>query len=129
MKWIVPLLFSTAPALAEDAMTGAEFDSYTRGKTFYYNEDGTPYGGEEYLDGQRVRWSFLDGQCKEGTWYQDGRLICFVYEDDPAPSCWSFYRGAGGLIARLGDDPDKALLHEASRSDEPMLCLGPEVGV
>src|SRR6056297_3315549 len=51
------------PAFAE--MSAEEFDAYTRGQTFYYGAEGEePYGAEEYLPGQRVRWSFLDGECQ-----------------------------------------------------------------
>lgn len=129
MKWIVPLIFCAAPALAQQPMTGAEFDAYTRGKTFYYGDGSGPYGGEEYMDGQRVRWSFLDGNCREGRWYEDGQLICFVYEADPQPHCWSFFRGPGGMTARFENDPAETVLYEVNKSDAPMLCLGPEVGV
>ena len=87
-------------ALAETAMSGEEFDAYTRGHTFYYGAGGTPYGGEEYLDNRRVRWSFLDGECQEGYWYEAGELICFVYENNPDPQCWTFERSSDGLSGR-----------------------------
>ena len=92
MKWIMPLLFFAAPLQAEQAMSGAEFDAYTRGKTFYYADGDAPYGGEEYLENRRVRWSFLDGKCKDGTWYESGGMICFVYEEGPDPQCWTFFQ-------------------------------------
>ncbi|WP_373049641.1 hypothetical protein [Thalassovita aquimarina] len=129
MKWIVPLLFCATAAQADTAMSGPEFDAYTRGKTFYYAENGAPYGGEEYLDDQRVRWSFLDGDCKEGRWHQDGALICFVYDDSPEPHCWSFFQSPDGLVARFEGDPGQTVLYEVNKSDEPMLCLGPKTGV
>ncbi|SEQ28624.1 hypothetical protein SAMN04488092_105154 [Thalassovita taeanensis] len=110
-------------------MTATEFDSYTRGKTFYYAEDSQPYGGEEYLDGKRVRWSFLDGKCKEGQWFESNDQICFVYEDNPDPQCWSFFESAEGLVARFENDPSQTVLYEVGKSDEPMVCLGPDVGV
>lgn len=111
-------------------MSAAEFDAYSRGKTFYYGAQGAPYGVEEYMDDRRVRWSFLDGKCKEGRWYEQDGLICFVYEDEPGdPQCWSFYRGEGGLVARFENNPTSTELYEVSNSDEPMMCLGPDVGV
>ena len=114
---------------AETRMTAAEFDAYTRGKTFYYGSAGSPYGGEEYLEGRRVRWSFLDGDCKDGQWYEEAGLICFVYDDNPDPQCWSFERAASGLVARFQNDPSQSLLYEVEQSGEPLLCLGPKIGV
>lgn len=117
-----------APALAE--MSAAEFEAYTTGKTLYYGSNGRAYGVEEYMENRRVRWSFLDGRCREGEWYEDARgMICFVYEDTPAPQCWSFRRSAGGLVARFEDDPEGTELYEATQDREPMMCLGPEIGV
>jgi hypothetical protein len=126
------LLCAASPLMALDGpMSGAEFDSYSRGKTFYYGADGAAYGVEKYMDDRRVRWSFLDGNCKEGRWYEEaGGLICFVYEDTPGePQCWSFYLGAGGLVARFENDPGRTELYEVENSTDEMLCKGPEVGV
>jgi hypothetical protein len=122
-------LWPTAVAAAETRMSASEFDAYTRGKTFYYGSIGKPYGGEEYLDGQRVRWSFLDGDCRDGRWYQEAELICFVYEDNPDPQCWTFSIGARGLIARFENDPAQSELYEVEQSDAPLLCTGPKIGV
>lgn len=122
------LIASALPAIAGQTMTAAEFDSYTRGKTFYYGSDGQSYGAEEYLSDRRVRWSFLDGKCEDGIWYEDAGMICFVYEHRPDPQCWSFTRSGGGLVARFENDPAQTELYEASKSSDPLMCLGPEVG-
>ena len=118
-----------SPALAQSSMGAEEFDAYTRGKTFHFGANGAPYGAEEYLDDRRVRWSFLDGECQEGRWYEEDGLICFVYEDKPEPQCWSFRRGAGGLIAQFRDEPGQTTLFEMKSSDAPLACPGPEIGV
>jgi len=110
-------------------MTAEEFDAYTRGKTLFYGQNGQSYGAEIYHDNRRVEWSFLDGQCKNGLWYEQDGLICFVYEDNPDPQCWSFTKGTNGLIARFENQPNTTELYEARDSDEEMLCLGPKVGV
>lgn len=123
------VLLCAAPLQAQSLMSAEEFDAYTRGKTFYYGSLGAPYGAEEYLDDRRVRWSFLDGKCQEGVWYQEGALICFVYDNHPEPQCWSFERSADGLIARFENDPDQTELYEVEQSAEPLMCLGPDVGV
>jgi len=110
-------------------MSAAEFDAYTLGKTFYYGSGGQPYGAEEYLQNRRVRWTFLDGKCQDGLWYEDDGLICFVYENQPDPQCWSFERTAAGLIARFENDPAQTELYEVRKTAEPLACPGPDVGV
>lgn len=129
MKQLLTLLCLMQPLSAAAEMTATEFDTYTRGKTLYYGLSGTPYGAEVYHENQRVQWSFLDGHCKEGRWYAADGLICFVYEDNPEPQCWSFVKGPRGLVARFENDPMQTELYEADESDSPLMCLGPEVGV
>ena len=87
------------------------------------------YGVERYLSNRRVIWSFLDGDCKEGVWYEQGDQICFVYEDRSNPQCWVFSRSGGGLIAQFEGDPDSTELYEAEDINEEMICYGPDVGV
>jgi hypothetical protein len=132
MRQIASVL-ALAAALAGPAsaqMSAEEFDAYTRGQTFFYGAEGQePYGAEEYLPGQRVRWSFLDGECQEGYWYAEGPLICFVYENRPDPQCWSFERSTGRLVARFEGDSPMTELYEVRKSREPLQCPGPKVGV
>ncbi|MEQ6202634.1 hypothetical protein ABMC88_06220 [Sulfitobacter sp. HNIBRBA2951] len=121
--------FCAQSAAAQSTMTAEEFDAYTRGKTLYYGNGAAPYGAEIYLPDRRVRWSFLDGQCRDGVWYEENGLICFTYEERPEPQCWSFELGRQGLIARFENDPAVTPLFEANESTQEMLCLGPKVGV
>jgi hypothetical protein len=122
------LLALFTPVFA-DPMTPAEFEAYVTGKTLFYGQNGGLYGAEQYLENRRVRWSFLDGECKDGSWYAEGRAICFVYEDRPDPQCWTFSLGSGGLIAQFQDDTPSPDLYEARDTGEEMICLGPKVGV
>lgn len=129
---LIPLLWlclAVPPARAETAMSAEAFDTYTRGKTLFYGSQGRLYGAERYLEGRRVIWSFLDGDCRRGEWYEDRGLICFVYEDRADPQCWSFEKGAGGLIARFENNPEATELYEADDIGEEMICFGPDVGV
>lgn len=129
---IAPLIIAllmALPAMAQDSMSAAEFDAYTQGKTLFYGREGAAYGAEIYHKNRRVQWSFLDGKCKEGEWYEEAGLICFTYEDNPAPQCWSFTASPHGLIARFENNPEASELYEAQDVGEDMLCLGPEVGV
>lgn len=128
-KLALLLTFLAAPLAAQGILSAEEFDAYTRGKTLFYGQNGQAYGAEIYYDNRRVEWSFLDGECKTGEWYEDQGLICFVYEDNPTPQCWSFTKGTGGLIARFENNPNTTELYEAEDAGEEMLCLGPKVGV
>ena len=115
---------------AQETMSAEAFDAYTRGQTFYYGARGAPsYGAEEYLSDRRVRWSFLDGECQEGYWFERDGLICFVYETHPDPQCWSFTRNPGGLVARFVTETSETELYEVEKSDAPLECPGPKVGV
>ncbi len=134
LRPLIPaLLLAALPALAQTPapapMSAEAFDAYTKGKTLFYGSGGTAYGVERYLDGRRVIWSFLDGNCKKGIWYEEAGQICFLYEDRLDPQCWTFSYGPGGLIARFEDDPQATELYEAEEIGEQMLCYGPEVGV
>ncbi|UWQ91960.1 hypothetical protein QEZ52_18495 [Aliisedimentitalea scapharcae] len=129
-----PLLFTLfgllpASLLADSPIGAEEFDKYTRGKTLFYGFDGEPYGVERYLPGRRVIWSFLDGDCLEGSWYQDSDQICFLYEDRSDPQCWHFELGDQGLTARLQGDATSTDLYEGNEINAEMICHGPEVGV
>lgn len=125
---LATLMFGTSLAHAQP-MSAAQFEAYVTGKTLYFGESGNPYGAEEYLGNRRVRWSFLDGQCQDGQWYEDQGQICFVYENTPDPQCWSFYQEGNGIRAVFENDPNNTVLYEARQSQTPMMCLGPEVGV
>jgi hypothetical protein len=128
---LAPLALTAAVtgALAGEPMDGAAFDDYTRGKTLFYAQNGEAYGAEIYLDNRRVKWSFLDGNCKEGSWYEQDEQICFVYEDNPEPQCWAFHSENGRLIARFENLPGATQLYEATDVNAEMICLGPDVGV
>ncbi|NCO20636.1 MAG: hypothetical protein GW905_01185 [Rhodobacterales bacterium] len=126
---ISAILALALPATAETPLNGAEFDAYTQGKTLYFNAGGMSYGVEEYLPNRRVRWSFMDGACKDGEWYTEGSEICFIYEDGTGPQCWTFFKEGSSLRARFRGDPPGSELYEALQSDEPMQCLGPRIGV
>ncbi len=130
LMFLILILLAPLPALAQSLMTAEEFDAYSKGKTLFYGQSGAPYGAEIYHEDRRVQWSFLDGQCKEGYWYAANKhLICFVYDDNPEPQCWTFQEGPAGLIARFENNPETSTLYEANDIGKEMLCLGPKVGV
>lgn len=83
-------LAAASPALADDPMSAAEFEAYVTGKTLFYSHLGVEYGVEQYLPGRRVKWAFLDGDCRDGRWYQQDDMICFTYEGDIARNAGAF---------------------------------------
>ena len=126
------LIAGLSPALAAEPgqpLTAAEFDAATVGRTLYYNSGGQPYGVEQYLPGRKVIWAFLGDDCRKGEWYPEGQDICFVYEGNPDPQCWTFYQSNSGLLARFRGDPASLPLIAVEESGEPMACMGPDVGV
>ncbi|MFN4100313.1 MAG: hypothetical protein ACK4GT_11100 [Pararhodobacter sp.] len=127
----LPALAQTAPAPDQPAMSAAEFDAYTRGRTLSFNFEGTPYGIEEYLPDRRVRWAFMGQECQDGVWYERNGNICFLYEYAPSDEqCWRFYATDNGLRGVFqGPDGPSTELYEVEQSNAPLTCEGPGVGV
>lgn len=123
------MLCPSVLAAAENPMSAAEFDAYATGKTLTFSQSGQVYGAEQYLSGKRVLWAFTNDECREGRWYEDAGHICFVYEHDATPQCWTFWQGDNGLNARFEGDGPGSELSEVAQSPEPLLCAGPDVGV
>lgn len=125
------LTLTATVAMANDTpMTAAEFADYVDGKTLFFGTGGAPYGVEKYLSNQRVQWSFLDGDCKDGRWYEQSQgQICFVYDGSPDTHCWQFFKEGSGLRAVFENDPESVILYEVTDADDKMMCLGPDVGV
>jgi hypothetical protein len=121
--WTGPL-----SAAAQEPMTAEEFEAYATGKTLSYAQGAEIWGTEQYLPGRRVVWAFSEDECQYGTWYQQGENICFVYDNDPTPQCWTFWRQGDGLRARFEGNPDGTELAEVGQSEEPLACPGPDVG-
>lgn len=133
MRPVLVTLFAlilALPAIASERMSGAEFERYTTGRTLSFSFQGVPYGIEQYLPGRRVLWAFIGDQCQEGVWYEREGMICFIYDDNPAEQCWSFYRTDRGLRAVFeGPDGPSTELYEVDQSNQPLTCPGPGVGV
>ncbi len=122
-------LMLASPVMAQQTLSGAEFDALTKGRTFSYTVDGESYGAEQYLPERGVQWSFEQGQCLHGTWFEQNDEICFVYDDDPIPVCWRFYLDESGLSAELAQDPVGSRRYMAHEQSQNLSCPGPKVGV
>jgi hypothetical protein len=121
-------LMTALPACAEP-LNGAEFGAYVTGKTITYDYGDGLLGIEEYMPGNRVRWAFQGDLCMNGTWFQEGEQICFVYENEGVPQCWLFYREGSGLSATFTGDDLGLVINEIDQSTTPLSCAGPDVGV
>ncbi|MDJ1007773.1 MAG: hypothetical protein QNJ13_08090, partial [Paracoccaceae bacterium] len=127
MKALIVIL-SALPGIAFAQMSAEEFDAATRGKVLFYSTGGEDYGVERYMDGRRVEWSFLDGECVEGVWYEEDGQICFAYENWEAPQCWLFRQTPRGLEAEFVSPEGRISRYLALESGEDMVCLGPKTG-
>ena len=129
MRSLALALLLAAPAFAEIPITPEAFDAHVTGKTITYQQFESVFGVEEYLEGRKVRWSVAPNECQYGSWYPSGDDICFVYEYDPTPSCWTFWLRDGALVAlSVGDIPGNEL-YEVNADSKPLPCPGPDVGV
>lgn len=128
MRAILLAFFLATPALSEEPLTADDFDALTLGRTMTWAEFGQVYGVEQYLPGRRVRWTELGEDCKLGHWYPEGRMICFQYEDDPEPDCWTITQDRTGLHARYAGTAADSAPVVVEETTEPMACFGPKVG-
>lgn len=120
---------SAQPVGAEPPLSAEAFEAHVTGRTITYDQHGQIFGVEEYLTDRRVRWSVQPDLCQYGIWYPQDDDICFVYEDDPIPSCWTFWLRDGALVALSTLDSPGQELYEVDNSQTPLPCPGPDVGV
>ncbi|MBL9075437.1 hypothetical protein [Tabrizicola sp.] len=123
------LFFLATPSLAETPITAEVFEAHVTGKTLTYRQFGNLFGIEQYLPDRKVRWSTAPNECQYGSWYPQGENICFVYEYDPTPACWTFWMKDGALVALSTSGVAGEELHEVDASDQGLPCPGPDVGV
>ena len=125
------LLAAAWSAAAETVIGPETFETFSRNQTFYFSQQGVPYGAEQYLSDRRVIWRFADGTCDYGQWFEDGGSLCFVYERMPVPQCWLFVSRDGAYFARPRDTAPKSAseLLLDTRDTRPLACPAPDLGV
>ena len=129
IRALAVLLWAGA-ACAEPLDTAEKFERYVGGKTlFFHLGDGAVYAAETYLRDRKVRWSLAEGECLEGEWWADAGKICFAYENNPSPQCWTVDATPDGLKATTDDPLDPFVIYEATDAEGEQLCLGPKIGV
>jgi hypothetical protein len=93
-----------AAAAGDPPLSAEAFERIVEGRTFDTHEWSSGlYGVETFLPGRRAIWRDAE-ECKEGIWRAEGPLICFDYEGDPEPHCWTYHDRGGWLMGwYLGD--------------------------
>ncbi len=129
MRLLILVLLVSHPALADTPITAEQFETHVTGKTVTYQQYDSIFGIEEYLPDRKVRWSVAPNECQYGSWYPSGQDICFVYEYDPTPSCWTFWLQNGALVALSVTAAPGEELYEVASDATPLPCPGPDVGV
>ncbi len=128
--YLAALLLTAPSVMAEDFMTGEQFEAYTLGKTFEFMVFGQAYGAEQYLPDRRVRWAFNGAPCENGYWYEEAGAICFLYESRNDPQCWYMTMSEDGMVAQFADEGGVVdELYEVEQFEGPLNCPGPNVGV
>jgi hypothetical protein len=129
IAFAVASALGSAAAHAQTPLTADQFEAHVTGKTITYKQQDFIFGIEEYLPDRKVRWSVAPDECQYGRWYPQGDDICFVYEYDPMPACWTFWLEGGFLVSLSVNAAPGAELYEVDASDQPLPCPGPDVGV
>lgn len=105
-RLLLTLALITLPQLAraeDPALTGETFEAIVEGKTFDTHDRGGIYGVETFLPGRRAIWRDAL-QCLEGSWRVAGDQICFDYQGEPSPYCWTYHDRGTWLMAWLDGD-------------------------
>ena len=123
MRSLIALLLLATPALANDRMTGEEFEAHVEGRTITFRSTLNPlYGVERYLPGRRVMWSSQEGICQYGVWFESKGDICFRYEHDPEHKCWAITMEPDGMRVEFTNRPGTLTIFEVPEADTPLIC-------
>jgi len=124
------LVMPTCLAAEDRPVSPEEFERLVLGETMSFIGTSGLYGAEEYFGDRRVRWSFLDGTCTDGRWFNQGNQICFQYDDggNAEPQCWSFYMKDDALVGEYDNGGQTAAPVQMQMRSGPLYCLSPEVG-
>ncbi|WP_394178026.1 hypothetical protein [Yoonia maritima] len=123
LKSLFILLMLTGAANAQDRMDASTFEAHVEGRTVIYEyiANGN-IGIERYLPGRRVMWSSKAGICQYGVWFESKGDICFRYDDDPEPKCWTVYDEPGGIRGVYTTRPPFTVIRELPDRDDPLIC-------
>jgi hypothetical protein len=124
------LSLAGAGAVAQETVPPAAFETLAEGRTLHFTLDGLPFGSERFFAGRRSLWRYVDGTCAHGHWFGEGDAICFLYDGETTPICWTFTTEGGEYQARLVENGAETgfVLDLAAIDEAPLDCPGPEVG-
>jgi hypothetical protein len=126
---IFPLLLLAAlPARADEILDAAAFRTLSEGRVLSYSLDGHPFGEEQYFHDGAVIWKPALGACEHGRLFGQGEEICFLYEGQDGPVCWTFRRDGNTITAVNSADPDDTPIELDGFADAALDCPGPKVG-
>jgi hypothetical protein len=124
---------ATAPAQAGTPLTAAEFAAHVSRDTLSYTYSSGARGTADFGPGRTLLWAFEGDACVEAIWFDRGNEICFAYPDGKISACWHLYMGEDGLYGVATElasgSTERLEIHEVARSDRPLACPGPDVGV
>lgn len=133
MRLIIAVVIALFPALANadgnlpntqpgKPMTAAEFDAYVTNRIISFATATNPaFGVEHYRENREVIWSVGDGTCLSGKWFPQDGDICFVYEGDPQPKCWTITQTKSGLHGVYTTVPNTTVIFE-TKKPVPLTC-------
>ena len=100
-------LAAAETTIADPPLSAEAFEALVEGRTMDTHDLSGRYGVETFLPGRRAIWRDATA-CLEGTWRPQGDLICFDYEGEPEPYCWTYHDRGGWLEAWLDGDRTNA---------------------
>lgn len=96
-------LAQSDPSPADSPLSIEAFERFVEGRTMDTFDQTGRYGVETFLPGRRAIWRDAE-RCLEGTWRPQGDQICFDYQDESLPYCWTYHDRGGWLMAWLDGD-------------------------
>ncbi len=123
MRSLLLCLALATPAAAQNTMNAEEFGAHVTGRTITFRTELNPsFGIERYLEGRRVMWSTFDGICQYGVWFESKGDICFRYDGDPEPKCWTMYNEPGGMRGVYTTRPPATVIFEIPDRNDALIC-------
>ncbi|MCU0827251.1 MAG: hypothetical protein MUE52_07550 [Tabrizicola sp.] len=110
-------------------LTAEDFSAHTGTSTLTYSYSSGFIGQAQYGPDQTLLWAFQGEPCVTGHWTHTGDQLCFSFANQVEVSCWLFSFKDGKLLGVLQNSDTVVVITETARSDQPLVCPAPEVGV
>jgi hypothetical protein len=126
---LVALALWPLPAAAEGVLTAEDFAAHIGTSTLTYTYSSGYTGRAQYGPDRTLLWAFEGEPCVTGQWSQIGDQLCFDFADQDMSACWLFSFKDGKLLGVLQNTDGITVITETARSDQPLVCSAPDVGV